>query len=305
MRSRLEMMMLGVAALPVLLGARASAGSEFAGLAPVARISQRVGITEITVEYRSPAVQGRRIWGALVPYDKPWDISVTHPTTIRFSDEVLVGEKSLAAGTYRFAAVPGKDSWKVILTPVAAPNVGSGQDANPPGGAESASVGVELKVPARTAPPRERLTFLFSNFDEEKTSLDLEWEKLRISIPIATHTEQRMQSEISQLENVWHSYANAARYMLETEKDYDAGLKYADQSLALKEDWYTYWIKAALLAAKRDYASAVEQAERAYDLGRQQFGDNFVLEGDLRQTLAGWKRRVRVRPAAGQSSAAQ
>ncbi len=304
MRSRLGMM-LAVAAFPALLGTPVAAGSEVARLAPVARISQRVGIAEISVEYSSPAVQGRRIWGALVPYDKPWEISATHPTMIRFSDDVLVGDKSLAAGTYRFAAVPGKDFWKVMLTPSSPSDVGSGQDVGAPRRAEPAGVAVEVKVPARTAPPRERLTFLFSNFDEEKASLDLEWEKLRVSIPIATHTEQRMQSEITQLENVWHWYANAARYMLETEKDYDAGLKYADQSLALKEDWYTYWIKAALLAAKRDYPAAVEQAERAYDLGRQQFGDNFVLERDLRQTLAGWKRRVRVQPSAGQSSAAQ
>lgn len=299
-------MMLAIAAFPALLGARASAGSEVGRLTPVARISQRVGITEISVEYSSPAVQGRRIWGALVPYDRPWEISATHPTTIRFSDDVVIGDKSLAAGTYRFAAIPGKDSWKIILTPSATSSPEAGQDvpapsrSEPPGAGAGVGVGAELKVPARTAPPRERLTFLFSNFDEEKTSLDLEWDRLRVSIPIATHTEQRMQSEINELENVWHSYANAARYMLETEKDYDAGLKYADQSLALKEDWYTYWIKAALLAAKRDYSSAVEQGERAYDLGRQQFGDNFVLEHDLRQTLAGWKRRVRAQPSAGQ-----
>ena len=65
-----------------------------------------------------------------------------------------------------------------------------------------------------------------------------------------------MLNNISSLDNTWRAYANAARYMLETKKDYDAGLRYIDQSLALKEDWYNVWIKALLLAAKTNYRNA-------------------------------------------------
>ncbi len=92
--------------------------------------------------------------------------------------------------------------------------------------------------------------------------------------------------------------ANAARFMLETKKDFDAGLRYANQSLALKEDWYTYWIKAALLAAKRDYRGAVEQGQRAYELG-QRLGDDFFLEADLKKALADWRRRSAVAASPG------
>ena len=55
--------------------------------------------------------------------------------------------------------------------------------------------------------------------------------------------------------------------MLETKKDYDTGLKYVDQSLALKEDWFNLWIKAELLAAKGNTKEARATGERAYDLG--------------------------------------
>ena len=81
--------------------------------------------------------------------------------------------------------------------------------------------------------------------------------------------------------------------MLETKKDFDAGLKYADKSLALKEDWYTYWIKAALFAAKGEYRAAHEQGEKAYQLG-QRLGDGFVLEPELKKSLADWDARAKL-----------
>jgi hypothetical protein len=236
---------------------------------PPARVVQQVGLTEISVEYASPAVKGRHIWGAAVPYDQPWSIAPNQSVTVRFSKDVTVAGKPVAAGTYKLSAIPGKDSWTFVLEPGA----------------------IHVKARPRPAPQRERLTFLFSDFTEDKASLDLEWEKLRVSLPIGTDTAKQVQASIGELDTAWRSYANAARFMLETKKDFDAGLKYADQSLALKEDWYTFWIKAALLAAKHDYRNAVGQAERAYELGQQQ-GDAFVLEPELKKALADWKKKI-------------
>jgi hypothetical protein len=278
----------GVTVLSSFVARPSSAALDLPGENPVARISQQIGVTQIVVEYSSPAVQGRRIWGALVPYDHPWEPSPDQPTTVGFSADVLIGDKTVPSGSYRFSALPGRGSWTIVLSPYAPVATGM---ANGP---ESKANGepIRFKVPAKAAPFRERLAFLFSNFDAEKTSLDLEWEKLRVSIPITAHTAQQVLSEIKQLDDVWRSYANAARFMLETEKNFDAGLKYADQSLALKQDWYTYWVKAALLAAKHDYQAAVDQGQRASDLGRRQLGERFVLEHDLERTLAEWKRRA-------------
>ena len=81
-----------------------------------------------------------------------------------------------------------------------------------------------------------------------------------------------MQAAINGLDGTWRSFANAARYMLETKKDYDAGLKYIDESLLLKDDWYGMWVKGHLLAAKGDFGAARYWAERARALalaGRQ------------------------------------
>jgi hypothetical protein len=261
---------------------------------PPARVSQQVGLTEIAVAYNSPGVKGRPVWGALVPYDKTWPISPSQPVTVRFSKDAQVGEHALSAGTYRLSAIPSKDSWTFLFAKL--PDIAIDKTAGPisekVGRAETAElVSARVKVAPKASPHRERLTFLFSDFTDDSVSLDLEWEKLRVSIPIATRTSEQLRLGLNELDTAWRSYANAARFMLETTKDFDAGLRYANQSLALKEDWYTVWIKAALLAAKRDFKGAVAAGQYAYDLGQKQ-GSAFNLEPDVRKALIDWKKKL-------------
>ncbi len=79
--------------------------------------------------------------------------------------------------------------------------------------------------------------------------------------------------------------------MLETKKAYDAGLKYIDQSLALKEDWFNLFIKAQLLAAKGNYKEAVALAEKAQALGQKGPPGSFFFEADVSKALADWKKK--------------
>jgi hypothetical protein len=271
----------------------AAAEVELPRQSPPATVSQQVGLTSIVVEYSSPAVKGRKVWGAAVPYDKSWSMSPSQPTRIKFSRDVQVGGRNVPAGTYVLSAFPAKGDWTMVLTRAAKEASVAGKEP-PAEGAHDAGAETDVirfKAHAKPSPFRERLTFVFSDFNEEKATLDLEWEKVRVSIPIAVNTGQQVLAGIADLDSAWRSYANAARYMLETKKDFDAGLKYADQSLALKEDWYTYWIKASLLAAKLDWRGARENGEKAYALG-QKLGDGFVLEYELRRNVADWTRRA-------------
>lgn len=271
MRSRSSAMTAAAATTAVTIAAAVAAPLELPAANPVARVSQQVGLTEIAVEYTSPAARGKAVWGARVPWDQPWSPDAAHPATVRFSRDVTVGDRTVRAGTYTFTAVPGKTTWTLQLEPGA----------------------VRVKARPRAVAHRERLTFMFSDFTDERASLDLEWEKIRVSLPIQTHTAQQVQVGLDELDTTWRSYANAARFMLETKKDFDTGLVYADRSLALEEDWYTLWVKAALLAAKHDYTQAVEVGQRSYDLGRSKLGDGFALEPELGKALADWRKQKR------------
>jgi hypothetical protein len=268
-----------------LAGAQAASAAALASLdlpreSPVGKLSQQVGLTEIAVEYGSPAVGGRKIWGALVPYDKLWSLGAYQATKVRFSRDVTFGDKAVPAGTYALFAIPGKTSWTLILNKNA-DQLATGHDYR--GDLDVARVQIHPKP----APFRERLAFAIPDFTDDGAVLEIAWDRLKVSIPIRVNTTEEVLTNISALDNTWRAYANAARYMLETKKNYDLGLRYIDQSLALKEDWYNVWIKALLLAAKADYKDAGTSAGRALELGLKA-GDPLFPEPEIRKALAGW-----------------
>jgi hypothetical protein len=252
---------------------------------PNAKITQTIGLTDVTVDYSSPGVKGRKIWDGLVPFGKMWRTGANSATKITFSKDVTFAGKPVPAGTYALFTIPTKGAWTVILN----------KNPNQPGTAQDYKADLDLlraQVTPKPAPFRERLAFIFSDMTDDAGTLDLEWEKLRLPISIGVGTGAQALANINNtLDNTWRTYANAARYMLETKKDYDTGMKYVDQSLALKEDWFNLWIKAQLLAAKGQTKEAVALGEKAQELGQK--SGNFFLEGDVKKGLGDWKKKVK------------
>jgi hypothetical protein len=250
---------------------------------PSAKVSQVVGLTEVSVDYSSPAVKGRPIWGGLVPYDQMWRTGANQATKISFSKDVVFAGKPVPAGTYALFTIPTKDAWTVVLSKKADQS-GTGRDYKPEQDL------LRVKVQTKAAAFRERMTFLFSDFTDDEAVLNLEWERLCVSIPIKVHTaEQALANITTGIDGTWRTFAFAARYMLDTKKDYNTGLKYIDQSLAIKEDWLNLWIKASLLAAKGDYKDAHGLAEKAYKLGQK--AEFFFFEADVKKALSEWKKK--------------
>ena len=275
---------LGAAALAFcLVGGAARADLDLPRPSPFAKVVQTVGLTDITVDYSSPGVKGRKIWGAVVPYDQMWRAGANGATKLTFSRDVSFADKPVPAGTYAFFVIPTKGAWTVILNKKA-DQAGTGRDY------KQADDLLRVQVTPKAAPFRERLAYAITDFTDDKATLELEWEKLRLPIPIAVQTSAQALANInSTIDGTWRTYANAARYMLENKKDYDTGMKYVDQSLALKEDWYNVWIKAELQAAKGNTKDARATGEHAYELGKK--SDGFFLEGEVKKTLEEWKKK--------------
>src|SRR5690606_26035032 len=74
---------------------------------PYQKIEQKVGLTDVTLEYSRPSMRGRTILGNLVPYDAIWRTGANANTKITFGDGVEIGGKSLLAGTYAIFTKPG------------------------------------------------------------------------------------------------------------------------------------------------------------------------------------------------------
>ncbi len=263
-----------------LFAATAWADLELPAPSPAAKVAQRVGITDISLEYSSPAVDGRKIFGGIVPWDKPWRTGANAATKITFSREVRFGGADVLAGTYSIVTIPSEKGWIVALNKDLSINVA---DHN----YNTKDELVRVKATTSAIPHRERMLFVFDNTKDDETSLDLEWDKLRVSVPIKVDTAAHVAGSIqTTLDNAWRPYANAARYLSEKKQDYPAATKAIDDSLALKSTWLNNWIKADILHRQGNNADALKYAQIAKDLGDKDA--NFFYKDQVVKALTDW-----------------
>lgn len=263
--------------------ALAQSALELPQPSPKAKVEQRVGLTDFVLDYSSPGVKNRKIWGGLVPLDTPWRAGANAATKLTVSKDFTFAGKAVKAGSYAFYAIPGKTTWTVILN--------SSSEAWGTNGYDQTKDVARVTVKPEAAPMRERLTYIFSNTSDDATRLDLEWEKLRVSIPIQVDTKTQAQANIDKaLDEAWRPHFLAARYALDTNGDLDKALTQIDGSIGIKATWWNNWIKAQILAKKGKSADAVATAEKAQELGK---GDR-VFEGffkdEVAKTVAEWKK---------------
>ncbi len=95
---------------------------------PDATVTQIVGVTEVKIDYSSPGVKGRQIWGELVPYGEVWRTGANEVTSITFSDAVKINGNELPAGTYGIHTIPGESEWEIIFSKDTEINGGSNYD---------------------------------------------------------------------------------------------------------------------------------------------------------------------------------
>src|SRR5262245_17966480 len=87
---------------------------------PRASVSERVGLTDIEIRYHRPGVNGRKIWGDLVPWGDVWRAGANENTTMTFSTPVTVQGHPLAAGTYGLHVIPVESGdWTVAFSKTA------------------------------------------------------------------------------------------------------------------------------------------------------------------------------------------
>ncbi|GLR18523.1 DUF2911 domain-containing protein [Portibacter lacus] len=98
---------------------------------PFSKVEQKVGTTDVTIEYSRPGVKDRKIFGELVPYGKQWRTGANAATKITFSKDVMVEGKTLAAGTYALFTTPGQSSWAVHFFEFGESGAGSYGDKKP------------------------------------------------------------------------------------------------------------------------------------------------------------------------------
>ncbi|HLZ87265.1 MAG TPA: DUF2911 domain-containing protein [Puia sp.] len=250
-----------------------------------ASVSERIGLTDVTINYDRPAVKGRegQIWGKLVAEgytdqgfgtskSAPWRAGANENTTITFSKDVMVEGKPLPAGKYGFFIAYGANECTLIFSHN---NSSWGSFFYDP---KEDALRVTVKpVPMDKAV--ERLRYEFVDEKENAATIALEWEKLSIPFTVETdYVNQQLESFRRELRDskgfTWNSYMQAAQFCAQRNTDLQEGLAWADQSISLPfigdKNFQTLSTKAQILSElnRKDEADAV--MKEALPLGKMQ-----------------------------------
>ena len=256
---------------------------ELPQASPAASVMQQVGLTKFTVTYSSPGVKGRTIWGEVVPYDELWRTGANLATQVEVTRDFTFGGVKVPAGTYALYTIPGKTNWTVILNKN--PNAGGTR------GYDQKNDVARVTVTPTQIPARERLAFLFANTTEDSSRLDLEWDTLRVSVPVTVDTEQQAMANIDKaLGDAWRPHFASARYLLDSGGDLKTALGYIDTSIAIKPTWWNNWVKAQILAKQGKKTEAVAAAEQAQKLGQGDEVYDGFFKDQVAKAIADWKK---------------
>ncbi|HET7506383.1 MAG TPA: DUF2911 domain-containing protein [Kofleriaceae bacterium] len=270
---------LALSGLPSI--ASAQAALELPAPSPHARVEQRVGITDVSVDYSCPGVKGRKIWGEVVPYDKVWRAGANAPTKLTVSRDFSFGGTQVPAGSYTVFITPGKTTWAVMLNK----NLTASQDQHE---AKDDVATIHVK-PVALPQLRERLRYTLDDTQDDRTMLDLEWERIRIQVPITIDTRGMVTAAIDKaVGEAWRPHLQGASYLFDAGQ-LDRALALVDKSIAIQPTWRGEWLRAQIQWKKGNKAEAKASAGRAQELGKGDTVYEQNVKANLEKTIAGWK----------------
>lgn len=135
-----------------------------------------LGKVGIRIQYHSPAVRGRVIWGGLVTYDQVWVTGAHRATTLEVNTSFEIGGKTLKPGKYALFTIPGKDQWTIVLN--------TNWDQHLTDEYSEAEDAVRFTVIPENVPHRERLRYSLEKISDMEVKATIHWEKISVSFPV-------------------------------------------------------------------------------------------------------------------------
>ena len=188
---------------------------------PFSKIEQKVGLTDVTLEYSRPNMRDRAIFGDLVPYDKLWRTGANANTKITFSDDVIIDGTTLKAGEYAIFAKPGKTSWEVVFY----------ADANnwgTPRNWDDTKVAVKTTAKVYEMPMKiETFTIGFDDLSNSSAVIGMIWENVYVGVKFEVPTDKAVVASIEKAMSGpgANDYYSAAVYYLQEGKDINKAKK--------------------------------------------------------------------------------
>ncbi len=213
-------------------------------ISPAMKVVGTIGFSTVTIDYSSPAIKGREVWGKLVPYGliqsqfgngnpMPWRAGANENTVITFSDDVKVEGHVLPAGSYGVHMIPSESEWTIIFSK----NYWSWGSFF----YEEKEDALRFQVKPQEAPFTEWLTYGLTNFTSNSAEVVLQWEKLAVKFKVECDTATLILKNIKnqlcgQLGFSWQGWNQAAFYCMQTNSNFEQGRQWLEQSFKLNEN---------------------------------------------------------------------
>lgn len=247
-----------------------------------AKVTQVIGLSEVTIFYHRPGVKGRTIWGpqgsgALQPYGQVWRAGANEPTLFTFSNDVTIAGKRLAAGTYRFVTIPGEREWTLIFNSEVR-NWGTVY--------EEKYDTLRFTVTPQVGSHEEWLSYSFTDLTPTSATVVLAWEKVRIPFKIEFNLLPLLQASVGNAGIL----ASAARFAVDNNIYLQEAMEWIDRSIALNKNFGNLRTKAELLAREGKVQEAIAAAEEGLKIIKAQ--DQSRLSDLQKQQIAATEKMV-------------
>jgi hypothetical protein len=244
-------------------------------------VMQRIGLTDITINYHRPLVNNRKVWGGLVPYGQVWRAGANENTTITFTDPVTIEGKPLDAGTYGLHMLPTADDFTVIFSKTSTAwgsfTYNQSEDT------------LRVTVKSHAAEMHNALTYDFDDVQPQSTVITMTWEKLAVPFKVGVDVHPLAQASIKkQIRGIsrftWEGWDGAANYLLAEKYGYDDALDYANKSIEQEDRYDNEMTKSKVLTAlnRKDDAATAEKKALALASPLQLHGYARGLVGEKR-----------------------
>ncbi len=253
---------------------------------PKATVEQRVGLTDISVEYSRPGVKGRAIFGDLVPFGKTWRTGANSNTKVTFSSDVSIDGQTLNAGSYGLYTVPNENSWEVMF-------YAESDNSGVPRDWDDTKVVAKTSVEVYSMPMNvETFTINFDDVSGTSATLGILWEKTYVGIKLEVPTDKLVSETIDAVmasSPEAGDYYNAAIYYRQQDLDIKKANEWMEKAMSLTEKPAFWQLRQqSLIYAKMgDTEKAIAVAEKSLELSKAAENEAYVKMNT--QSLAEWK----------------
>ncbi len=248
---------------------------EYLRLSPNQKITQRVGATDVEIEFSRPQMKGRQVFGGLVPYDNMWRTGANENTKITIDHRVKFGNTEVSEGTYALMTKPMKNNWEIYLYT----DTNNFDIPDPIDGTKL----IYLTTVQSYQLPEVEETLVINIYDitEHSASLGISWEKTGVKVPMTFYTREAMEKKIdAELKQNILDYSIAAAYYSERDMELEKAKKLQELSIELRDEpspW-AYHAYGKTLRKLGDMVSAKNALEYSLELSKESNNTYLIKE---------------------------